>query len=459
MSRVIFVAALVVAVWLAFLIAMPSEGVEGVVRQSNGVGEGLDGQRTVALHTRLESDAQLEPDTRVELGSRLAASEIPTLRGVVVSEDGDELTGVAGDLNFRQADVSVTSRLELDGSWAADLSPGEWQVDVTLTDCQSTLPVSPAVINVSTNPSPLELVIQGPTFLGRIEGVVSDCYGLGVPNVLVSVGGASGRTDSTGLYQIGCLQEDTDYSVVVDNFSLVADMQGPWWQLNEGLQRVGPEPVVRATRRGTRFDFKMSVGVRVEGIAKDLDGRPLAHSTLSIRSRGPEGETLPAGLNLVIQTDEIGRFETPPLPPGQWSARLYGASEPGTAVPDDVSFSVGCGESSQDVLLAFDGGIGDCEVRGWVVDLDGNSVEGLCIAIWRDTPEFTLENKTLFQPKAFSYVDSAGEFTMSGLAPGRYLLSRVASQRRDPGRVYVDGSERLARTIHQRQKRESRLGE
>ena len=443
MNRGIYLIPLFVAVCLAILFAISGEGADGAVDNSSSVGKNQDGLQAVALPNRRESDASLESDSSVDLRSRIAHSELATLQGVVVYEDGNLLTGVAGDVTFRQANASVTSRLELDGSWAADLLSGEWRVDVTLADCSTSFSVTPAVINVSPHQLPFELIIQGPTLLGRVEGMVTDCYGHGVPNVRVSIGGRSGRTDSTGRYGIGCLLDGTDYTVVVDVPIPMADTQGPWWQLNGEFQRVGPEPVVRATRRGARFDFELSAGVNVDGMAEDVDGRPLAHSTLSIRSRGPGGETLLAGLNLVIQTDQNGRFETPPLLPGQWAARLYGASQPGVAVPDDVAFSVGCGESPQDVLLAFDDGLGGCEVRGWVVDLDGNAVEGLCLAIWRDTPELTLENRTLFQPKAFSYVDNAGEFAMSGLPPGRFFISRVASQQGDPGLVYWDSEERV----------------
>jgi len=321
-----------------------------------------------------------------------------------------------------------------DGSWSAELAPGNWTLLVDLGD--ETLETRPATLSVGTEEARVAdvEVLPRPAVRGRLV----TCDGTAITGARVRLrdpDSGSTTTDEQGFFVLGLLRSRGPVEVRVDETTLPAGIQPPWWQW-DGVQAVAREHYFETGIGIPVRTLVLSTATALTGKVTGPDGAPLRHATLSIRMRS-DPATYAQGANFVVTTDGVGVFEGR-FAPGTYEAWCFAREfGEGTARPDPVQgIEVVCGSARQTRDLVFDQGLGSARIEGRVVDPDGHPVPDVMLRIDHLTPGKSATNYAMYSAKAGGRSDGDGRVRIEGLAEGRYLVARYSSHE-DP-RVLID---------------------
>jgi hypothetical protein len=271
--------------------------------------------------------------------------------------------------------------------------------------------------------------VRSPAQEGWIGGRVLGCDGFALPGVRVLLEQRVAVTDADGAFTFEQLRPGRWHEVKLDVKTLPPGYLPPWWQRDdEHRGRWGRftfasgAPGARASPEGEQLDIALSQGTVLRGRVLDRGGSALGAATVSIR-RG--AHTSKTQLSLALRTDELGAYETPPLPEGDWHAQLNVRTAPGEAWPDPIPFSLDCAGGRRELDLEFDDGFGEGRVLGQVADVEGRPREGVMFVLQRTADDLSFSSGGLFYRKARTYSNANGRFELRGLPAGDYALSQV----------------------------------
>lgn len=332
-------------------------------------------------------------------------------------------------LLLRNGQNLIEAPVDKAGAWQATVVPGTWSLAALFPGCSQEQAVFPSALLVQEPLEGIRVELPATNLRGSIRGWLADCNGnpLLISNVGVEIGEQVVFTDSNGEFVFDCIPEGGKFQAAIVPDTIPDGLLLPSWQLTAGAyDPIGVRPFVLAGD-GTII-IELTTGAIVSGVALDADGEPLAEATLSLRRKAennaPEG-LVREDLNYVLQTGRDGRFSTETLPEGAWSARFYGQSAPGFAVPDAIPFEIPCGGEAVSLSLEFAAGLGPYSVEGQVINLGDGPVEGLCFALWPAVPGLTVSETPGLQPKCFTYTDRTGAFRLQGLPEGAFVLGQI----------------------------------
>jgi len=375
-------------------------------------------ERTTVLTEQRATEADAEPGTvRVEgqLVSDYPADRLPPLTLAFVRESEGE-----DDVSGRRA------RIEPSGSWSVDLPLGSWRVWAVATECDQPIDVWPARLDVS-GATEVDLRLDSSRLL---DGIVVDCAGNGVPDLVVVVQECTTTTDSRGMFLSPVRRKNRELDIQVVEASLPPHLGLPWWQ-RPAHEVVGASPAFNVLGRAR---VALTSRQPVIGVALDARGAPVARRRLSIRGHFRDDVAWAEGPNYVVGTDDEGAFSVDSMAGGRYEARLYDVS----VKPDPVFFHVDCAPAAGELVLRFDQGLGTSVLAGTVTDSRGTPVPGLGFGVWRKQPGLTYGSRLYFHAKTSLRSDHNGRVRAEGLPAGEYLIARTQSRRPDPTMLYLD---------------------
>lgn len=365
---------------------------------------------------RKDTGAELAAVTAPASGLRLVYEPLATaqqvLEGLIVDPDGrpvpccevritrEEPRG--GGSTFSSYDVTNVAN----GYFRRALDPPPPPLVLEVLHAQDgagrPLNLRPARLTLAELPAaPLRIVLEPGA---ELRGRVVDEEGRGVEDARVGVGLVVARTDASGRFALGGL-EDEEVSVSV--------LPSPPWARPEDRS---------ATPGGEELAFVLTRGLALAGQVLDARRQPLRQVQVTVdwptspatargdRRTSPDRsgrfrfEALPAGATLTVGVQPWSRSDAPSLPPVVLRDVRAGREDLCIVVPDAVA------------------------VEGTVVDAAGRRVRAG--HVWAYDPVAGVEHDSL----AVVAVSGEGTFRLAGLAPGPVLLQ---VSREDGGEEHV----------------------
>jgi hypothetical protein len=177
------------------------------------------------------------------------------------------------------------------------------------------------------------------------------------------------------------------------------------------LQLVGQEKPQASAQHG-------SVG----GIVVNSSGEPVKRAAIQLSGYMNESR-----FDAEMTTGPDGRFQFKDVPPGEYSVsarRAVGSPMGMDQRNSAVELTLHSGQQLRDLVLKM---AAPAVIHGQVVDEDGEPVQGVQVAALQARYVYVLHGRQLL-PVDVQTTDDRGEFRLSGLAPGHYLVSAAPGQ-------------------------------
>lgn len=374
-----------------------------------------------------------------EAGAPVSDAQVTAYR----TDDDDEDGGGrrrGGMLNFRIDEedfdflaLSTNQRAAItrsDGTFTVPaLAPGEYRFTARHPDLAKASDTD-VVVAADTPTPPVEIVL---TTGGGVEGNVTGIAMRPLPDALMvafslQAGSMrSGTTDARGYYRIDGLPPG-QYVVFKSRLDERADNIGLELMSNMRLKTV-------TVRQGqmTRLDVhdEGEDGVRVFGTVRE-NGAPAPRALVTLLGSDRDG-LLGMGMR-ANAADMQGRYELIGMRPGDYVMQVTRF----VGQPVQTSFELAVPEGV--VEYAFDIELPTSELRGRVVDTDGNPVARMNVTLGSDDGSFGgaegLVGVIAQNGLGRARTDESGEFAMKSVAAGTY---RITAGARGPGRRGGDG--------------------
>ena len=252
---------------------------------------------------------------------------------------------------------------------------------------------------------------------GKITGTVTDAATLAaVANECVSAYDANGgsvgfgQTDSAGHYTISALAAG---SYKVSFYGCSGGNYAPQFYNNKGSLATADPVSVTAGSTTTGIDAALQAPGQITGTVTDA-ATHAAVANECVSAYDANGGSVGFG-----QTDSAGRYTVSGLAAGSYKVSFYGCSggnyapqfynnKGSLATADPVSVTAGSTTTGIDAALQAPG-----QITGTVTDAGTNAaISGACVGA------FDAGNNLL----TFAFTDSAGGYTLSGLATGSYKV-------------------------------------
>lgn len=310
-----------------------------------------------------------------------------------------QFIATSGGGAMMMAQTDAAGNYELTG-----VRPGEYSVVVNKTMTKCTIPsgqrearkdfelptgtVSGRVYDVATREKVAGAEVQAYRTVGATGGMAE----------FLDWFAGSATTDAEGAYELSGLSAG-EYVLQVTKEGYAAELGAPFQMPADG--------------NVSGVDFFLSRGARIEGVARDGRGHPVAGATFSLRDRKTGILVVQTEL-WMTQSDEDGRFTLPWVRAGEY---VLGVHAQGHASAQRVVRVTPGRDTVMDVVLPDAG-----TIRVVVRDAAGAPVEGatlMLIDAEGNAVEASMGPKDLFDPSRWR-TGADGRIERGGIAPGHY---------------------------------------